>query len=308
MKAQTQQAVLQAENNLENPFAIRVLKALFLVKYVKEFKPSLRNLCVLMLPGFDASIPTLHKQVEEALNVLEGQSYIQRNGERYEYLTDEEVDVEKEIKATEVENSAIMATLEDLIFNRILKEKKVRYSNGQDYAFARKLDDHTYGRDEELAINVISPFHEHAGSEAILQSQNMGKSELLVLMPDDGKLMPDLLMLKRTEKYFNQNYSLAQQESRKRILTEKKAQNAERENSLLQRVQDLLGKAPIVMYGTVTDSSEAKAQTRIFKAFEALIGRAYPNLSILRDVTYNANDIPKYVRQSDDRPRFFVPG
>ena len=36
-----------------DPFAVRVLKALFLVKYVKEFKPTVRNISVLLLSEFD---------------------------------------------------------------------------------------------------------------------------------------------------------------------------------------------------------------------------------------------------------------
>ncbi|MDX9965299.1 BREX system P-loop protein BrxC, partial [Desulfobacter postgatei] len=38
LKSNIQRAIIQAENHLEAPFAIRLLKTLFLVKYVKEFK------------------------------------------------------------------------------------------------------------------------------------------------------------------------------------------------------------------------------------------------------------------------------
>lgn len=57
LKSSVQQSILLAERNLDNPFATRVLKALFLVKYVKAFKPTIRNIAILMLdelnrPGF----------------------------------------------------------------------------------------------------------------------------------------------------------------------------------------------------------------------------------------------------------------
>ena len=48
------------------------------------------------------------KDVEEALNLLEQQTYIQRNGNVYEYLTNEEQDIEQEIKNTEVESADVM--------------------------------------------------------------------------------------------------------------------------------------------------------------------------------------------------------
>ena len=175
LKSNIQRAIIQAENHLDGPFAIRLLKTLFLVKYVKEFKPTLRNLCVLMLDGFNQDLPALRKRVEEALSLLEQQTYVQRNGELYEYLTDEEKDVEQEIKNTEVESSDVAAELEKLIFDHVIKQRKIRYDeNGQDYPFSRKLDDRLHGREYELAIHVISPFHENAESESILRMQSMG--------------------------------------------------------------------------------------------------------------------------------------
>ena len=52
LKSQIQKAVIQAENHLDNTFAVRILKALLLIKYVKEFKATARNLYVLMLGAF----------------------------------------------------------------------------------------------------------------------------------------------------------------------------------------------------------------------------------------------------------------
>src|SRR5690606_34952757 len=116
LKSYIQRAIIQAEHHLDEPFAIRLLKTLFLVKYVKELKPTLRNLCVLMLDSFNQDLPGLRKKVEEALNLLEQQTYVQRNGEAYEYLTDEEKDVEQEIKNTEVDSADVAAELEKMVF------------------------------------------------------------------------------------------------------------------------------------------------------------------------------------------------
>jgi hypothetical protein len=214
LKSNIQRAILLAEKHLGNPFAVRLLKTLFLVKYVKEFKPTIRNLCVLMLDGFDRDLPQLRKRVEEALNLLEQQTYIQRSGEQYQYLTDDEKDVEQEIKNTEVESADVSGELEKIIFDHILKNRKIRFDeNGQDYPFSRKLDDRLHGRDYELAIHVVTPFHESAESESILRMRSMGRDELLVIMPPDDRLVRDILMYKRTEKYIRQNVIGAGQET-----------------------------------------------------------------------------------------------
>ncbi|ADP86453.1 BREX system P-loop protein BrxC [Nitratidesulfovibrio vulgaris] len=299
LKSNIQRAIIQAENHLDGPFAIRLLKTLFLVKYVKEFKPTVRNLCVLMLDGFNQDLPALRKRVEEALSLLEQQTYVQRNGDLYEYLTDEEKDVEQEIKNTEVESSDVAAELEKIVFDHVIKHRKIRYDeNGQDYPFSRKLDDRLHGREYELAIHVISPFHENAESESILQLQNTGRDELLVLLPADERLVRDILMYKRTEKYIRQNISITQQEAVKRILTDKGFQNRQRYAELLQRVHSLMGKAKLFVAGADIEIGSEDAQTRVLRGFHELISRAYPNLRMLRGITYTENDIAKCLKHS----------
>ena len=46
LQSAIQSAINNAERHLGDEYAVRVLKALFLVKYVKEFKATLRNLSV----------------------------------------------------------------------------------------------------------------------------------------------------------------------------------------------------------------------------------------------------------------------
>lgn len=298
LKANIQRAIIQAESHLDGPFAIRLLKTLFLVKYVKEFKPTLRNLCVLMLDGFNQDLPALRKRVEEALTLLEQQTYVQRNGELYEYLTDEEKDVEQEIKNTEVESSEVATELEKIVFDQVIKLRKIRYDeNGQDYPFSRKLDDRQCGREHDLAIHVISPFHEHAENEQMLRTNSTYKSdELFVLLPADERLMRDILMYKRTEKYIRQNISITQQEAVKRILADKGSQNRERLAELQKRVQSLMGKARLFVAGTDIEIGSEDAQTRVLRGFQELISRAYPNLRMLRGITYTEEMIKTILR------------
>ena len=85
-------------------------------------------------------------QIEKALNLLEQQTYIQRNGEVYEYLTDEEKDIEEEIKNTDVDSGDTAKALEEILFSGIIKDSKMRYDvTGQDYPFTKKLDDKITG-------------------------------------------------------------------------------------------------------------------------------------------------------------------
>ncbi len=301
LKSQTQRSILAAQRQLNNDFAVKLLKALFLVKYVKEFKPTVRNICILMQDHFGQDIPALHKKVEESLNILELQTFIQRNGEHYEYLTDEEKDVEEEIKNTEVSATDVAAELEKIVFDAIIKNRKIRYdANGQDYTYSRKLDDRLHGREYELAIHVVSPFHENAGNGDLASMHSMGKDELLVLMAPNDRLVRDILMLKKTEKYIRQTVSITQQESIKRILSEKSLQNRERAIDLQKCVYSSLAKARLFVAGSEIDIPGEDAQIRICKGFYELITRVYPNLTMLRGITYTENDIATCLKQAQD--------
>ncbi len=299
LKSGIQSAINNAERHLGDPYAVRVLKALFLVKYVKEFKATPRNLGILMLERFGEDLPAQRKRLEAALNLLEQQTYIQRSGDLYEYLTDEEKDIEEEIKNTEVEAADVVKELETLLFDGVIKQRKIRYSNGQDYPFTRKLDDKALGREQELAIHIVTPLSDHFDNLALQRMHSMGRDELRVVLPADARFMQDLTMHKRTEKYIRQN-SNTQQEAIKRILDGKGFLNAERLAELQERAKVLLGRAQMIINAGDVDIGGEDGQARIIKGFHQLIATTYPNLRMLRDVPFTEADIGKHLRQAQD--------
>ena len=136
LKSAVQQSIQIAEKEIQDidPFAVRVLKALFLVKYVKEFKPTVRNISVLLLSEFDTDQIKQRRKIEEALSFLERNTLIQRNGEVYEFLTNEEKDVEAEIKALDVDPSELSKEMETLAFDTILRHRKIKHLNRSGFA------------------------------------------------------------------------------------------------------------------------------------------------------------------------------
>lgn len=299
LKSSIQSAINNAERHLGDAYAVRVLKALFLVKYVKEFKATLRNLNVLMLERFGEDIPAQRKKLEAALNLLEQQTYIQRNAELYEYLTDEEKDIEEEIKSTEIESADVIKELETLLFEGVIKQRKIRYENGQDYAYTRKMDDRSLSRESELAIHIVTPLSDNFDNLTVQRMQSMGRDELRIVLPADARFMQDLTLHKRTEIYIRQNSS-TQQEAVKRIIDAKGFQNTERLADLQDRAKELLGKAHLIINAADVEATSADGQARILKGFYLLIETTYPNLRMLRDVPYSENDIGKHLRQAQD--------
>ncbi len=296
LKSEIQRSILTAENNLDNPLAVRLLKALFLVKYVQEFKANTHNLVVLMLDHFDQDVGQLKKNVEAALTVLDNQVYIQRAGDLYEYLTDEEKDVEQEIKNTEVDSQDVAAELSKIVFDKLIRDKKLRFEdNQQDFPYTRKLDDRIFGREQELAVHVITPFHELSESTDQLKMAYMGRPELLVVLPSDDRVMRDLVQFKKTEKYVTQNVSMTQQASKKRILSEKQIANQHRISEIAENIKSLVGEASLFVAGSAVESGSRDPQRRILDGFHQLIVQTYPNLKMLRGIAYTENQIDAYL-------------
>lgn len=294
LKSAVQQSIQIAEKNLDDPFAVRVLKALFLVKYVKEFKPSVRNISILLLSEFEADQVGQRRKIEEALSLLERNTYIQRNGEVYEFLTNEEKDVEAEIKALDVDPTEITKELETLAFDTIIRHRKIKHAaTGYEYPFARKLDDHLLGRDYELSLNFISPFNDDAASPDAVRMRNMGREELAIVLQPDVRFMRDLTLFRQTDKFIRQSRSGSPQPGRDRIIQEKGEQNGRRAKDLELRLRKLMAEARLFVRGDELDIGGDEPQDRIAKAFQGLIDKVYVNLPMLRGVTYVEADIAK---------------
>ena len=96
-----------ADNGALEPLDVEVLRVLFLIRYLDTNypKPMVDNLVTLCLDRVDADRLALKRRIEESLPRLEQQTLINRNGDYYFSLTNEEQDVGREIKTVDITSS-----------------------------------------------------------------------------------------------------------------------------------------------------------------------------------------------------------
>ncbi len=301
LRGEIQSTVILADRNLEDRFAVKVLKALFLVKYFGNFKTTKRNISVLMIDRIDIDLKEHELKVEKALNVLENQSYVQRNGDLYEFLTDDEKDVEEEIKNTDIDDQAITQQLKEIIFDEIIRDSKIRYNeNKQDYDFTAKIDGSVLGREKELEIEIITQSNPDYQHDAILRAQTMGLPLMKMVMAPDVVFIKDLKMYLRTTKYVMQNLSTSNRSEFKRILQEKTQQNAERKKNLKLLANNSLANATVYMNGRMHEmASTADGKTRVVNAFQDLVKMVYPGLKMLGILQYSEDTIRTTIRSGE---------
>lgn len=290
LKSAAQRSIDVAERNVDNELAVRLLKALFLVKYVESFQATPRNLTVLVYDRFGLDLPALSQQVKEALALLEAQTYVQRSGNTYEYLTNEEQVIEEEIKSTDIDSSEVGGRLFKLLSQDVVKTTKLRYAkNGQDFAFGLKIDDQPHGKQRDLSIHFITPEHPHSPEE--IRMHSAGKDELRVVLDPDDRVLSDLRLLLKTEKYTKRKRSSSLTAIEDQILRTKAAQNADREKELVQRLRAAVGSSTLIINAADVPSGSQDALARVTDGFQELISRTYPQLKLLGGRTYGEQQI-----------------
>lgn len=278
LKTENQNLILTAEKNLINDFATKILKALLLVKYVDSFKATVSNITILMQSSFDEDRSALKQKVTEALDYLERQTYIEKHGTEYSFLTDEEKDIEESINNTSVDPSEINQKIVELFFKKILKGGKIHDPDiDADLPYSNILDCNVEGRAYELGINLISPMSSER-EPVKLGSLRSNEKELVIVMPqDDDKFISELYKYCRTSKFVRLNSSASTSTPMQQaIIHERGIQNTNREQELLETLSELVSRATIYALGddVTTNNIGSDAKGRIEKAFLILVNKA----------------------------------
>lgn len=133
-----------ADGNGIEAYDVDVLKLLYLVRYIDDIKASIDNIVILMADDIRVDKISLREKVKASLGRLDSQNYIGRTGDTYNFLTDEEQDIAREIKNTTVDTAAIVERIAHMIFGDIYTTKKYRYGK-YDFSFDQMVDSTTVG-------------------------------------------------------------------------------------------------------------------------------------------------------------------
>ncbi|MBN8647948.1 MAG: hypothetical protein J0L55_08340, partial [Caulobacterales bacterium] len=123
----------------------------------------------------------------------------------------------------------------------------------------------------------------------------MGKSEMMVVLPPDPRMMVEIAMFLKTEKYIQQKNKIANADATKSILFAKGEQNRSRFTRIIEIVKDAITNAKFIVSGNLVDVSTSEPVGRINDAFQDLISVSYKHLKMLKGVTYKDEDISNFL-------------
>jgi hypothetical protein len=278
-----------AENASLEPFDVQLLKVLFLIRYVEEMKGTVDNLVTLCLDEIDADRLALRRKIEDSLGRLEKETLINRSGDVYFFLTNEERDVSREIKGVDISDAEQAKLLGELIFEDVLRgQRKHRYPpNKMDFTFARICDMHPVGGrvEGDLVVSVISPLADeyelYADSKCILESA-AENGQVLIRLNDNDKLGREIRTYAQTEKYLKTKSDTGLPESAKRILRDNADDNRERRGFLTTLLTEMLDEGAYFVAGQTPKIKATSPGTRLDEALEYLVTNTFNKMGYLK--------------------------
>jgi len=298
----------QAETNPSlEPFDIQLLQVLFLIRYVDEMKGNVDNLVTLCLDQIDGDRLALRRHIEESLGRLEKETLISRSGEDYFFLTNEERDINKEIKNVDLTNGEEAKLQGEIIFEDVLKgQRKHRFSaNKMDFDFNRRCDQFPVGnqKDGALLVSVITPLADdyeiYDKGKAILESAAEG-GYILIRLGNDESLGRELRTYLQTEKYLSRKNDGTLSESTRRILRDCAEDNRKRRTRLTTLLGEMLAAAEYFVAGQPLKIKSTTPVAALDEAMEYLIQNTFSKMSYLKRIAAEPLKEVQAVLRSND--------
>jgi hypothetical protein len=292
----------QADDNPSlNHFDTKILKALFLIRYVDDIKSTVDNIVTLCLTEVDADRLHLKEEIEKSLERLERESLIAQNGDLFYFLTNEEQDIRKDIKAVQLSTNEDTTQLANLLFREIFTDDKHRFSkSNQDFPYARFCDGSIYDTEKELKFEIISPLNIEYDQLNDLRIGMNANHAVIYKLPEAKGFSEELNLYLRTEKYIQQKGGSGDA-SFKRILREFSDENSTREGRLKDRLERMILGATIYIAGKKKDEIKRDSPKGMLRSsMEYLVENVYRHFSMIVSSTQDfANDLNGLLDRDD---------
>lgn len=263
------------------PMDVDVLKLLYLIRYVNEDMPAnLDNLVILMADDIRLEKVAMREKLRGSLDRLMGQNYIGRTGDTYNFLTDEEQDIQKEINLTQVDTGAIVGDIAKIIFGMIYDAKKFRYGKC-DFPFDQMVDNTMYG----IATGGMRLRFLTAASDATEKTEfrlmNSSKGSEAIVVLGDTPYYESLEASMKIRKYVKQRNVSQMPKSAQDIIRSQQEEATKYEAEASEALVKAIENAQFYADGEHLDIKSGNAKAKIDQTMEYLVSHVYSKLDLI---------------------------
>jgi len=279
-------------------FDIRVLRILFMIRYVKDMPATIDRLATLMVNNINADKGALKASILVSLQRLEAETLIQKNGDEYDFLTNEEQDVNKQINNSAYNEGEVQRTALDIIFDKILENNKYRYEGRYDFALNRFVDSESKGSfsQDGLTIRVRTQF---SGSKdaSDYQSESLRDNAIIIDLTE-GTFIDELIRANKIAT-FRRNNSATMSASLAEIMSKKASEMSDRIRRAEDMIRTALTTAPIYLGGSFFDIKKKDGKERLQDALKEMVVRDYFKIGLVNYFYPDQKSIFNLLAESD---------
>ena len=222
-------------------YDVQVLQVLYLIKGIDAIKSTPSNIATLMVETVYDERQPLEYKIKESLNRLQTAMFIEQHADgTYSFLSDEEQEINREIRAEDYNSAAVKERLANLFFNVMYRHPKYEYKHNEltkHFDYNKRFDNYVKGQmNHELTMQVYT--EGMTDSEAALQANS---GYLIILLDKEyvAEAEKALAYIQQVDSYVRRKQSSTTTQQQKRIFEAKLAEVDE----YSQKAEELLAKA-----------------------------------------------------------------
>ncbi|MGL4976710.1 MAG: BREX system P-loop protein BrxC [Cetobacterium sp.] len=264
-------------------FGLEVLKLLFLLKGVNGIEPNLNTLTSFMVDSVDCDRIELESNIKKALSKLQKEVLIQKDGDAYYFLTNEEQDINREIADEEIDLSSVYKSLDSYIFDDIYSKKSIIVEEtGNKYTFSRRVDEYCVGRaNEQLDIVVLTPSADEYNNISLLGMRD-GYDLILKLPENQDEYLSEIRYSLKVEAYVKRKQRETTRELIAQILESKVRENSSRKRRIQNEIKLALESAEVYLEGHKIEIKSKDAERCIDESLRAAANNRFKNAKLIK--------------------------
>lgn len=269
---------------------VDVLKLLYLIRYVDtDVKSTLDSIVILMADNINMDKIQMRAKVQESLDRLFSQNYIGRNGNTYNFLTDEEQDIARDIKETSVDTAQIIERIGHLVFGDIYDKKKYRYRI-YDFPYDQYVDGTAIGSvtgGMKLQVYSIAT-DDYEKQDLRLQTNSKGQA---IVVLGDGKYYECIESALKIRKYVKTRNISQLPKSVQDIIRAQQDEATKYEKDALDYIKKAIEEAEFYVDGEHIEIKGGDAKSKLDQALEYLVTHVYYDLDLIEKNYNDDSDI-----------------
>lgn len=256
---------------------VNLLKLLYLVRYIDDIQSNIENLTILMADNITVDKLSLKEEIKKSLDRLQKMNFISRNGDVYQFLTNEEQDIARDISNQNVDSANVISEMSKIIFDDIYTTRKFRYTRNNsnyDFDFDKSVDNQNHGSTTGgMKLRFVTEVFDE-NSDLKLMSDSEGH-EAICRLSNEYPIFTDIENALKITKYITQKNVSQLAESSQAIIANKQKESRRLLNEAKENISNAIMKGQFYIDGQRMNFSSTSVKTILDDAMTYLVEHTY---------------------------------